>query len=218
MKLIPKIFRILTDGFFGKRCSICQCENLRDICEACEQQLKKLFARRAQGLSAFFFQYEESVARTVLNWKARGDEAGAQALIDWAIRRARESAAYQRYFENIDYIIPVAPDFKRTLQRGFHPPDLIARALSQFCGKPVLYRALKRISGDRQMGRAREERLVRGALFEMTRHKTNQALEGACILIVDDVTVTGSTLRAAQRALTNAAPQEIKSLALAKSI
>lgn len=91
---------------------------------------------------------------------------------------------------------PTSPARRRS--RGFDQGELVARYVARQLRVPA--RRLLERSGDQpsQTGRSRRERLA-GVSF-----RARPGLDGARVLVVDDVVTTGATLRSARSALTSA--------------
>jgi ComF family protein len=92
-------------------------------------------------------------------------------------------------------LVPVPSPRARRRRRGFCHAELLAQALADRTGLPVL-RVLER-TGDtrRQVGRARAERVRTPPRFRALRAGAE------AVLLVDDVVTTGATLGACARAL-----------------
>ena len=97
----------------------------------------------------------------------------------------------------VDIVVPVPMHPRRLRQRGFNHAELLARAVAQQMGLPVLA-ALSRIRNTRQQARLNDvQRLsnLEGA-FALTAD-----VSGRQVLLVDDVCTTGATANACARAL-----------------
>ncbi|MFH1699245.1 MAG: ComF family protein [Candidatus Zixiibacteriota bacterium] len=113
------------------------------------------------------------------------------------------------YVKRIDLIVPVPLHQSRHYERGFNQAEEIARAISHITGLPiytdVLYSTRKTRQQAKLHGHDREAN-VRGAFAvddpdRILKHKT--------ILLVDDVTTSGATLRENERVLKEASAQRI---------
>lgn len=100
--------------------------------------------------------------------------------------------------------VPTTDHRRRT--RGFDQAELLARHLAAHVGVPHA-RLLRRTSRAHQTGSSREVRLI-GPSF-VARPVGNMS-----VIVVDDVTTTGATFRAAARALVNAGADHILCLAV----
>jgi ComF family protein len=94
-------------------------------------------------------------------------------------------------------LMPIPTTFARRAERGFDQAVLLARTAGCELGRPVSA-GIERIAGPVQQGRTRKERLTASGRFILLR---GAALQGANVVLVDDVATTGSTLREAAAVL-----------------
>lgn len=108
---------------------------------------------------------------------------------------------YAPLVENVDLVVPVPLHLQRHLSRGFNQAEEIARPIAQQIARPLV-RALRRKRATRpQAGLDRSERSVNlRRAFAATRVGQSR-LEGARVLLVDDVVTTRNTLATATRCL-----------------
>lgn len=112
---------------------------------------------------------------------------------------------------SVDAVVPVPLHRSRRRERGFNQSELLTRALAEILGLPVQC-ALVRVRATRtQTDLTRRERLrnVSGAFAAPSR------LDGARLLVVDDVVTTGATMAAACAAALDAGASEAVGLAVA---
>jgi ComF family protein len=138
------------------------------------------------------FLYLPPMTGVVRALKFRGGEFLAPALAERLGARLGVGAA--------DVVTAVPLPWTRLLARGYNQAEAVARPLAAALGLPyrrLLGRRLRR----RQTGLARGERArnARGAF-----RPRGQRLEGARVLLVDDVLTTGATMADAARALREA--------------
>jgi predicted amidophosphoribosyltransferase len=88
---------------------------------------------------------------------------------------------------------PVPTTLARRAERGFDQAALLARSAACELGRPVLP-GIQRVAGPAQHGRTRKERLEASGRFALLR---GAPVQGANIVLVDDVATTGATLREA---------------------
>jgi competence protein ComFC len=115
-----------------------------------------------------------------------------------------------------DVIIPVPITFTHWLERGYNQSHLIALTLSEIIKSPV-QDSLIRKSGDySQAGLSNRQRVkLEGKTIQL---KKNQSLQDKCILLIDDVMTTGSTMHKCAEALLEDCPASIYGLAVCRSI
>ncbi len=115
-----------------------------------------------------------------------------------------------------DVVVPVPLHRLREQQRGFNQAAIIARLVSRGLGLRLDDRSLKRTKPTERhragMDANDRAQSVEGA-FEVTRPGL---IDGASVLLVDDVYTTGSTICAASEALIDAGARRVNVLTIAR--
>jgi len=114
-----------------------------------------------------------------------------------------------------DVIVPVPSPWLRRLRRGYNQSFLLAEGLGRLFNVPTV-EALYRRQGDLpQAGLDQEQRQ------QLQRHsfrlKRKPVMADKCVLLIDDVCTTGSTLRACADALLEGYPQELYVMVFARA-
>lgn len=100
-----------------------------------------------------------------------------------------------------DVVVPVPGEPRRLRRRGYNPPALLAGFVARRLGLP-LYEALSRRPGPPQARLTQRDRWLHSA--GVYRVRAGVRLDGARILLLDDVITTGATLAACTRLLLGA--------------
>lgn len=111
-------------------------------------------------------------------------------------------------------VVPVPLTRRRMRQRGYNQADLLANVLAKTLGLRRCRRHLARVKSappQRSLARAARLRNVRGAF------RARRALPVARVALVDDVTTTGATVRAATEALLAGGAREVHVWVAAKT-
>lgn len=117
----------------------------------------------------------------------------------------------------VDVIVPVPLHANRQRGRGFNQSALIARRCAQRLGTSYSGGLLRTRETPPQVGLSAVERRtnVDGA-FSLNRPSSAAWLSGRDVVLVDDVTTTGSTLRAAAEALRGAGPRSVRAICVSR--
>jgi predicted amidophosphoribosyltransferase len=149
-------------------------------------------------------EYDEAVRTLVSAWKERGLRRVA-ALAAAVVAEVVPPPSAQ-------LIAFVPPDGDRSLRRGHHPPERLARELGRLWRLPVvpLLRRTRPLRSQRGLQREARRRNVRGAF------RADRAW--GRVLLVDDVYTTGSTVGAAASALRAAGAVSVEVVTFARAV
>jgi len=125
------------------------------------------------------------------------------------------SELYNQIRWDIDIVTPVPLGAQRMKERGYNQASMLGRPLAYAIGKP--YRAVLGKNRDTrsQVGLSAVERKenVAGAFTACS-----DKVKGKIILVIDDVTTTGSTINACAQALRQAGASAVFGLTLARAL
>jgi ComF family protein len=137
----------------------------------------------------------------------------AWTLAEFLADRLVDQEPVKSLLHETHVIVPVPLFFTRHIARGFNQAEVIARRIAKVCDIQFV-KALTRVRAtETQTHLSPTQRVenLRGA-FALIAPKY---IAGRHVVLVDDVTTTGATLRAAAQALEQAHPASLSALALA---
>lgn len=152
--------------------------------------------------------YEDPLRAAIIRLKYKRDMALGEALAELLMRK------YIQEGWQADVIVPVPLGAARMAERGYNQAALLARPLALRLALPYSTQ-VKRVRETRsQVGLSAQERRdnVRGAFWADPHRFQRQQ-----VLLVDDVTTTGSTLDACAQALLEVGADSVFGLTLARS-
>lgn len=117
----------------------------------------------------------------------------------------------------VDWIVPVPLHWSRRWLRGFNQAEELASALAHLLNRPRLNalrrgRRTPRLAG---LSSTQRREQLQGAFT--TNRQTVSALDGATVLLVDDILTTGATCGAAARALKAAGVRRVVVAVIARA-
>lgn len=172
---------------------------------------RSLFPVRLRRLRAGY-AYDGPMRRAVQRFKyAREYERGRDL---GRMLASRFDSLYPKM--RLDAIVPVPLHPRRYRERGFNQSTILAEALRDVAGAPVVPAVRRSRHTTPQAGLSSNDRLrnLAGAFAPEEDHLDTVA--GKRVLIVDDVTTTGATIAAVAVALQHAGVAEISALTLAR--
>jgi ComF family protein len=189
-----------------------------NICEKCGEPLNYLqhntqdCANRLKNLKWIrsFSYYQPPLSLAIQKLKYHRDIGIADVLANYLVE------LYNKNKMDIDMVIPVPLSQKRLHERGYNQSYLLALPFSMIINKPLSKQSLRRFKETRsQVGLDRQERFVN--VSEAFTAETSE-VDGKNILLIDDVSTTGSTLEACASALKLAGAKDIVALTLARAV
>jgi ComF family protein len=176
-----------------------------DLCRRCEQTHPAFSMARSAG------RYHHALRNLIHAFKYDGRRFLSRPLATLLWQQCGG------VLSGADAVVPVPLHGWRKLRRGFNQSDDLAREL----GLPV-WRVLRRVRlGVPQAGlpAAMRQTNVRGA-FTLRRApggRTTRRLQGATVVLVDDVMTTGATARECSRVLLEAGVRDVRVLTVARA-
>lgn len=231
-----QIREILLGFFFPRRCPICDGVHKtgqNGICSSCRGELEYLegprckrcskplegeeqeFCLDCQGKEGFLeygfalWTYDSAMQESMGRFKYHGRREYA---LCYAQEMYHQYGSWLHHFEN-PVFIPVPIHFRRYQKRGYNQAALIARELAKLSGIPVWEDFLIRCQDtlpQKELSDQERENNVKNA-FQITgknyAEELNQFPE--CVILLDDIYTTGSTLESCSRVLREAGVQKI---------
>lgn len=214
MKILDYIVQLI----FPWKCVFCDrvLENT-DICTECEKSLP--YTKGDSIYQKFPFidkcasplYYKDAVRKSIHRYKFGGCMA----------YRGRYSAIMSECAENnldcggIDMVSWIPLSRKRYRKRGYDQAKLLADGISKSLGLPCV-KTLKKIRNNAAQSTTRDVTQRRANVTGVYCLADGADIAGKCILLVDDVVTTGSTLSEAARTLRKAGAKKIYCITLAR--
>lgn len=208
MSKLKKLFKLITASLHPERCPYCH-RVIKEDNYACKK-CKKSFPQFGifQGVKGGYkcssvFPYKGKYKRAVLSFKFRRKTRYAPQLA------VVLSSNIKRNYENMVFdLITYVPMHKKPLRkRGYNQSELLAKELSKIMGIPCVGLLEKTKNTKPQCNlSAKERRNNLKGVFKLTDKKR---VSGRCILIIDDIVTTGTTLGECASALQKGNPAHI---------
>lgn len=173
-----------------------------------EQQFLGLFP--IERAVSMFYHDGEGVRHIIYHIKYYGHPEVAAHLAAIYANELKE----HHFFDGIDCIIPLPLHWRRQLKRHYNQSHYIAQGIHDVTGLPIFKNVVKRVKNNpSQTHLNAQERIdnVKG-IFHL---KHPEKMEGKHLLLVDDVTTTGSTLASCAQELGKIPDVKISVLTLA---
>lgn len=158
--------------------------------------------------------YDDASRGLILTFKHRERLAGVGAFAGWLLAAGADLLA------TADLIVPVPLHRWRLLWRGYNQASVLALKVARRSGRaccPDLLIRRRATPSQQGLGADARQRNVTPAVFEVAR-RHRERVDGARIVLVDDVLTTGATVGACATVLRRAGATQIDVLCLARVI
>ena len=234
-----KIKNYLLDILFPPYCINCGHENnswlcfscakkivpvVSQVCPVCEKlspagayHLKCKKGKYLKGILSSAYFEEGPIREMIHNLKYNGLTSMVELLVDLMAKALTKNFQFQilNFQSNSNFIITYVPlHWLRQAGRGYNQSELLARAIGEKIGIDVCPLLSKTKSTKRQVklrGNARRKNLQ--DVFSL---KSDVSIKNKKIIIVDDITTTGSTLNECAAVLKKAGAKEIWGLVVSR--
>ena len=206
----------LLDLVFPPRCAFCARPGVHGVCPACEKKLpyaeKPLREGASFGRCVSPLRYEGVVRQSLLRFKFHGGRSAAEGYAQLMAHTIAQELSGE--FDCITYV-PVSD--KRRRERGYDQSQLIAAELGKIWDTPPLTLLRKVFDNPPQSSlRSREER--KGNVLGVYEAADAVQIQGARVLLLDDIITTGSTLGEYGRVLRDAGAQIVVCATVASAV
>jgi ComF family protein len=188
----------------GTLCEVCGLpQDVEGVCDTCRIDRPHFHVLRAWAV------FDDPLRNALHKLKYRRDIALGDAITAHMIYYVK-SLNWQ-----LDMVVPIPLSRQRYKQRGYNQVGMIARPLALALGVEFAPKALVRHKETRsQVGLSKRERWknVQGAF------RAGSNVNGKNILVLDDVSTTGSTLSSSAEALLSSGAKNIYALTVARAL
>lgn len=212
------IFTALLDIFFPRFCLGCHTYGMW-LCQECERTLPRYLPRTSPlpdysaNLSVIraVYSYDHRLTRSIVH---TCKYEGVRELVSVMALAIAGEYQYIPFTDHETVIIPVPLHECKLRERGFNQAELLAQQVASLIGRTVSIEAVRRIKNTRtQVTLPRKQRRdnVRGAFV----CDKTELVAGKKIVLIDDVSTTGSTLSELAGVLRRAGAVDVSALVFA---
>lgn len=198
--------RILLDFFFPNRCPVCNkvIGRMDYICNNCTDKLQYIDKEETLcgGRLIAVCRYNCNTEPIVLGAKRNRDGGKISFMAYTLMRKITES------FDTLpDVLLPVPIYRTDKAKKGYCHTEKICREITELTGIPTVTAVSKIKKTAQQKSLSREKRLVN--LKDCFAVTDESAIKGKHVLVIDDVTTTGSTLAEIYHTIENCDPAAV---------
>ena len=204
---------------FGTTCPGCRRVSA-SVCKNCVEQISQI--KSSESSPRFHetasdktfknvivaFGYSKVVRQMILSMKYRNMRSSVAVLGAALAERINQETAISH--QKVDVIAWAPTTTRRKLERGHDHAEILARYVAKELQVPC-QGILRRLTDQPQTGRTRQQRLI-GPRF------VSRPINNQCVVVIDDVVTTGTTLRRASQALYEGGAELVICAAVASTV
>jgi len=189
--MIKKILENILEYIWPQFCLNCKKEGSL-LCSSCSKKILNSSKLKKEDNCYICLEYNR-IDNIVKEFKYHYLENLSNIFIDILYKQAKEL--------NIDYITNIPLHKKKKKQRGFDQTEILTKGLAKKLNKPY-YPLLKKIKNTKAQAKLNKKERILNLNNAFKKNKDiNISLDNKTILIVDDITTTGTTLKQASQVL-----------------
>lgn len=208
-KILIKIYKELLDIIYPpeEKCIVCNEDGFIGICPYCKSKIKRSSLNDKSNISYGF--YGGVLKKIILEFKYERNFIAGDLLSELLMELINEKQI------EADTICYVPMTKKSVKNRGFNQCKIIAKNISYYTDIPVSSCIIKNKNTKEQKTLSKEERLsnIKGAFVI----NNNNDIKDKNVILIDDVTTTGSTVDECKKILKKCGANKIIVLTIAKS-
>lgn len=170
-------------------------------------------------ISSFFDFRNKNVKEVIYHIKYKGNTFLIDIFGKIILKKIYQEKNKKKYKDEVIHIVPIPLSKKRRSERGFNQTELLARSVIKYDRqKNIIYnpKFLKRIKHTKPQTKLnKSERIKNIKNCYSVPERQREKISGKTIILIDDVTTTGSTLREARLTLLKAGAKEVFAITLA---
>lgn len=187
-------------------CIVCLKEDFIGICEECLYKIRRV--SNNDNIISYGY-YGGVLKKLILEFKYKKNFLSGEILGEFLCELIEENKI------EVDLILYVPTSKTAMKRRGFNQCKFIAQITSHKLNIPISHDLVKVKETREQKTLSKEERMIN--LYNVFDIKNKSNIKSKRIILIDDVTTTGSTLRECEKILKKYGASTIKMLTVAKS-
>lgn len=210
-RIVRKLWEGLVEVVYPREnyCIICKDDDCLGICDTCKKRIKIIDDLYQNEIISYGY-YGGVLKDLILKFKYKSDFTAGDILTELLEEYIVKNFDYKEYI--ITYV-PLSKKSKKA--RGFNQCEYMARKIARDLSIETLEVLVKQKETEEQKKLKRDERYEN--IKDAFRLKKGIEVKNYRIILIDDVTTTGATLKEVYKLLKKFEVKDIKLLTLAKS-
>lgn len=194
--IISRGLSFLLNLLFPLECIICE-QVGPDICNKCLVSLQPPKGQTYDWITSFGNYHDENMKKLLWYIKrmpnGRACSLLARAFAAMVANRPEDPSSW--------YLVPIPITKRRFRERGYNQATLLAKCFGKSFNLPVIENSLIKIKNTQKQGTAKSKEERMQNIIGSFGIKNTHLIQGKNIIIIDDITTTGSTLVEARNLL-----------------